>query len=598
MFYTDIIYLLLALVFFGSWPSEGLYLSPLEILLLWCLKELVFVGLAVVFLRKTVTPASFLRRQSYLKIIAFLFFAIDVFALDFPALVGLFLPTGWPFLRDFLGLLLFLQYLIVLWTVSAFYETRASLTKISTFQYVMAHLRLLLPFLVPWLLVNALLEGTLNFWGQDLFAPYQEQIELFYILVFVLSLVVMVPPISVRVWQCIPLPESHLRNLIQDYLESQGTRVREILLWGAFEGRLITAGVIGLFRRFRYLLLTPGLLAALEEPEVLSVVAHEVGHLKRRHMWWLLLFFLSFAVLTYALLPLIYLAFWAYFPLTGDLLTFDLSYVPEIVLSIFMLVLIFFYFRILFGIYLRNFERQADLYCLESLGTAEGLIRSLQKIAALSGRTERLPSWHHGSIAERIEFLRAATANPVLIKRHHFKVRLLLVSYLAIVFILTLWAWYAPRQRLERAANLNYWKAEVLERVKIFPNVDDLLLLAEIALEQGREVEAIGYYEKARKLAPRNPQVLNNLAWLLIKTKERAFYDPKRAVHLAIKAVMASPLATYLDTLAEGWFVLGDTNRACLYETLALSRARDAPDFYPRLEFYRQQKERFCRVTR
>ncbi len=598
MFYTDIIYLLLALVLFGSWPAEELLLRPVEILLLWLIKEGLFIGLVAFYLRKAKAPADFLRRQAHLKVLAFFFFATDVFALDFPGLLAHFLPTSWPFLQDSLGLLLFLQYLVLLWTVSAFYETREPLARVSVTSYVLAHLRMLLPFLLPWFLVNLLLEGGLSLWGQEFLSRYQDQVELLYIVVFVLSLVIMVPPLSVKVWQCKPLPSSNLRRIIEEYLHAQRTKVQEILIWGAFEGRLLTAGVIGIFRRFRYLLITPGLLAALEEPEVLSVVAHEVGHLKRHHMWWLLIFFLSFSVLVYAAFPPVYLGILAYFPWPALLLKLDASYVPEIVLSILMLLLVFFYFRVLFGLYLRNFERQADLYCLESLGTAEGLIRSLQKIAVLTGRTERLPSWHHGSIAERIQFLRAATLNPRLIKAHHRKVRLLLTVYLVIVLGLTLLAWQVPRSKLERLANLNYWKAELLERAQYFPKAETFDLLAEVALEQGREEEALAYYEKALSLAPDDPKILNNLAWLLVSNKYPRLRNPQRAKVLALKAVEKEPLAIYLDTLAEAFFVLGDRDRACMYETLALTRAKEAPDFYDQLAFYRQQKERFCRAAR
>jgi Flp pilus assembly protein TadD len=53
---------------------------------------------------------------------------------------------------------------------------------------------------------------------------------------------------------------------------------------------------------------------------------------------------------------------------------------------------------------------------------------------------------------------------------------------------------------------------------------------AQAYLSFGREAQAAGAYEKALKLAPSNPMVLNNMAWLVQKT------DPKRALELAEKA--------------------------------------------------------------
>ncbi len=597
MFYTDIIYLLLAIILFSSWPSGEIYLRPSEILLAWLAKDLLFVFSAAFVLRRARTSAQFLRAQSGLKILAFGFFALDIFFLDLPSLFKDLFPHL-SMLRDFLGLLVFIQYLILLWTVSAFYEKRGPLVKISVPAYVMAHLRLLFPFLVPWFLVNLSLEGLLSFLGQDLWTRYGTQIEFLYFIAFIVALVIMVPPISIWVWQCTPLPKSNLRRLIRRYLEQEKTWVREILLWGAFGGRLLTAGVIGLFRPFRYLLLTPALLAALEEPEVLSVVAHEVGHLKRRHMFWLLVFFIGFALLVYTAFPLIYLSFLAYFPKLGFLISASETYGPEIITSISLIIFVLIYFRLLFGLYLRHFERQADLYCLESLGTAAGLIRALKKVAALSGHTERLPSWHHYSIAERIDFLEAASKNPALIKRHHRRVKILLISYLLAVALLTLFLHKAPRERLEQLANYNLLRGQLLLETAYEPDSETYRLLGDISMERGREAEAIRYYEEALKLDPENATVLNNLAWLLVTAKDKRLHDPWRALSLARKATEKEPLAIYLDTLAEAWFAVGNANRACIYASLAYSRAKEAPDYYPRVSYYREQRERFCRAAR
>jgi tetratricopeptide (TPR) repeat protein len=315
-------------------------------------------------------------------------------------------------------------------------------------------------------------------------------------------------------------------------------------------------------------------------------------------MWWLLVFFLSFSLLVYAAFPPTYLALLAYFPKPDLLINAGTSYLPDVFLSLFLILLVLLYFRLLFGLYLRNFERQADLYSLESLGTAEGLIRSLKKVAALSGQSERLPSWHHGSIAERITFLRQAMLNPSLVKKHHRRVRWLLAVYLLIVCGLTLLAWQIPKDRLRRQASLTLWKGELLREARNFSDPEIFTLLAEIATEEGREAEAIRYYEKALSLDPQNAKLLNNLAWLLVTAKDLSLRAPERALVLARQAVAREPLAIYLDTLAEAWFAVGNPDRACLYETLAWSRAQDAPDFYPQGAFYQKQRERFCRALR
>jgi putative PEP-CTERM system TPR-repeat lipoprotein len=65
----------------------------------------------------------------------------------------------------------------------------------------------------------------------------------------------------------------------------------------------------------------------------------------------------------------------------------------------------------------------------------------------------------------------------------------------------------------------------------------------------GREAQAAEAYEKALKLAPSNPMVLNNVAWSVQKT------DPKRALELAEKAHALKPGdAGITDTL--GWLLV------------------------------------------
>jgi len=72
---------------------------------------------------------------------------------------------------------------------------------------------------------------------------------------------------------------------------------------------------------------------------------------------------------------------------------------------------------------------------------------------------------------------------------------------------------------------------------------------AQAYLSFGRETQAAEAYEKALKLAPSNPMVLNNVAWLVQKT------DPKRALELAEKANALKPGdAGITDTL--GWLLL------------------------------------------
>ncbi|AEH44455.1 Tetratricopeptide TPR_1 repeat-containing protein [Thermodesulfatator indicus DSM 15286] len=590
MLYTDAIYLILAILLFSSWPAEATLPLP-EIFLAWFIKEISLLLLAVYKFKRARTARDFISAQTFLKFLAFGCFALDVIILEIPA----FIPQEKSFLKDLVGVILFLHYLILVWAVAAFYEKRSPLANISVPAYVLSHLKLLFPFLLPWFLVNALfslLEGRLPF-NQGIYG------ELFYFVCFLGAIILLMPPLAVKTWECKPFPVSNIRRIIEDYISRERARLGGIYLWETFRGKLLTAGVIGVVPRFRYLLISRGLLATLEEAEVLSVVAHEIGHIKRHHMFWLLTFFVLFSLIIYfAFIPL-YLVFLAYFP-RPDLLVLwggENLLLPEALLTIGLAVSVVLYFRFLLGFFLRNFERQADLYCLESLGTAQGLVRAFKKIAAISGHTEDVPSWHHFSIRQRIEFLEAAESDPTLISRHHRKVKLCLVSYLFLAVLLIGLFNRLPAEHLEKRARLNLYYGELLEEARVFGNPEVLALLGHVAYELGREKEALNWYEKALTLKE-DPEILNNMAWILATTKDKALKDPKKALSLAQKATAQKLTAIHLDTLAEAWFANGNPQRACLYATLAARRAELAPDFYENLRYYRQQKEKFCHAER
>ena len=587
MLYTDAIYLILALILFSGWPAENTSLR--EVFPLFLLKEGVFVFIVYFRFRRTRSVKDFLRTQALLKFLAFLFFALDVIFLGIP---GLF--RDFSFFRDLAGLFLFLHYLFILWLTAAFYEKRNTFIKLSPSSYVWSNFKFLFPFLIPWGLVNLIfsLEGR--------FLPLKGLSgEFVYLGIFLGTLILFMAPLAVKFWDCHPLPESNLRHQIEAYLKCQRTKIREILLWESFSGRLLTAGVIGVLPPFRYLLLATGLLAALEEAEILSVVAHEVGHLRKRHLLWLLLFFVLFSLLVYLAFYPAFLAFLAYFPFP-ELLAFlptERFFLPEALFTLGLVLAVVLYFRFLLGFFLRNFERQADLYCLESLGTAKGLIRAFQKIAALSGHTEDLPSWHHFSIRERISFLQAAEKDPALIKNHHRKVRLWLSFYLFVSALLGVFFWNVPQEELEERAKLHIFYGMLKHDFRLFPELKTMEELGNLAYELGKEKEALLWYKKV--LEGRSlPEVKNNMAWILITARDKSLRDYHAGLLLARAATAEKLLATHLDTLAEAWFANGNPDRACIYASLALERALKAPDFYPNPDYYRSQKEKFCHATR
>ncbi|MDQ7013173.1 MAG: M48 family metallopeptidase [Planctomycetota bacterium] len=96
-------------------------------------------------------------------------------------------------------------------------------------------------------------------------------------------------PLALRVlWDTVPLGPGGLRDGLSGMCKRYGVRVRNILVWRT-HGAMINGAVVGLLPRLRYIVLTDALLESLPGAQVEAVAAHELAHVKHRHMPWLAL---------------------------------------------------------------------------------------------------------------------------------------------------------------------------------------------------------------------------------------------------------------------------------------------------------------------
>ncbi len=571
MFYDEIIYLFLALILWEGWPKAPVL--PLGLLgFLFLAKDLLWLLFLHRYLSGARDSLSFTLRQQKLPRLALIFFFLDI------ALLGL--PQRLP--GDLWALLFYLHYLLPAWYLVGRYEKRAYLEGLPPGKYLLSQVRLFLPALLPWFLALAGFEVLEALWpGLPDYVLWPAILGL---------LVLLFPYLAVRIWPTRPFPASHLRHRIEDYLRTQGIRVGEIFLWLPFGGRVLTAGILGAFPPFRYLLISPALLAALEEDEVLSVVAHEAGHVKRHHLLWLFLFLAVFVVLIYGMLEPFWFLFLALFPRPEWLLNqeFRPQLWPEIVLALSLAAAVILYFRYFVGYFLRNFERQADLYALESLGSARGIISSLEKIAALSG-LRQAPSWHHYSLAERIAFLYEASRHPELIRRHHQNLRRLKFLFLATAIFLFSGSALLNRGSLQKKALANLVRG-VETRAENNPAL--LRALGDYLLSHHQEKLAVEVYSRALHKAPEDPWLLNNLAWVLLTARDPEVRNPGLALKLARRAARHLGAPEILDTLAEAYFQNRKPEEACFWASEALERARSRAK--KNLSYYQKRQRKFC----
>ncbi len=586
--YNNLIYLLVVILILttGSIPDQPQISWPAA-LLLFCAQIALFNQLARYLFRRNPdnTAARYFSVEQQLSILAIVFLAVDIFLLEGRYYLNqLPLAEKLPVLAHLAGIFLFFGYLCLIWLAARPSYQRIFARTLSARSFIAANLKINLAILLPWLIISILFDllqlAPFPRLQEFLASPWGEPL---LVLLSLFGLIFFLPLAIVRLWGCTPLPPGPTRQRIETFCRGQRLQFTDILLWPLFEGRMLTAGVMGLSRRFRYLLVTPALLEATTPEEMEAVMAHELGHVKRFHLQLYLFLLLGFGLLTQVsgapilLLLLSSDLFYQLITLTGKSPDTILALASACIIFALMLA----YFRIIFGFFMRNFERQADLHALSAMGYASPLIRVFEKIALLSGNIRDLPSWHHFGLGQRIDFLRRCEENPDKIPRHHRKVRLALFLYTLIMLTGALVAWRMPPDLLGEAPKARF--AEALIRQKIREQPDNglwLQLLGDLQYSLNQEQAAYNSYEQALLLTPTNTEALNNLAWLLLTAQEPTLRDPERGLLLAQQAAAETRTPHVLDTLAMAYWANGDRTTALALEEEAQARTRTHKDFY------------------
>ena len=188
-----------------------------------------------------------------------------------------------------------------------------------------------------------------------------------------------------------------LRRRLEEMAANLDFECRDILYWPT-RRPVLNAAIVGVLPRFRYVILTEELCKRLTLDEICSVFAHEVGHGKRNHPVFYVLF--SFAYLA-LLVPLGEFVGGLVVEGTEGVLAADLGALALVYLPGFAL-----YWVVVFGALSRRFELEADVYGVDATGDPGLFILTLEKVARLGriDRKNRAP--RHFSIAGRTDFLR------------------------------------------------------------------------------------------------------------------------------------------------------------------------------------------------
>jgi len=524
-------------------------------------------------------------RISRLSVSALILFAVNIYGFKLTLMfsdIKFFdlLPTFKAVF--FIGL--YLLYLVMIWNAAYPVQNRYFAGNVSKKEYILSNISFSLPALLPWFCLSVAAD-LLNLLPWKPFKDFLESPagEIGYISLFLLVIAVFGPVLIRRIWNCKPLEQGYIRSRIETVCKKAGLKYCDILKWELFGGNMMTAGIMGFVGRFRYLLVTPALMNILSDEELDAVMLHEIGHVRKYHMVFYLLFFAGFMacnlVFFEPVMLLIYLLEPVYkgFAWAG----IEKATAHPILISMTLIGSFILYFRFIFGFFMRNFERQADLHVYEFSHDASSLISTFHKIASYSRQSMDKPNWHHFSIGERIRFLERCEDHPALIKSHHSKIKNMIAAYL-IGIVLLFSAGYSISAGAAKE-DFDHFIAEkiLFQHMAVDPAHSALYtLVGDYYYARRNYARAIDSYENVLRVDPVNIHALNNLSWLFSTCPEEGFRNKEKALNYAEKALAQKREAYILDTYAEALAADNDIKGAMAAALEALTRSEEKKEYY------------------
>jgi Zn-dependent protease with chaperone function len=600
--FSNFIYFIIALLIYTTYqPAETPLFSYFERLFL-------FLFLSIIFVCFTWYEFGRLKKKSAIRfddsdykfnalmarysVMAILLFAFEIYGLQLPAFFfDIQIFASLSTITALIFIMLFMLYLIIIWLASYEFYQKKYLAGITRRSYILSNISFAAPVILPWLLLSAILD-IINLLPFD--APRQILStvagESVFFLMFLFIVAYTGPALIPKIWGCRPLDPGYFRSRIERLCKKADIEFTDILYWPIFGGRMITAGIMGITKRFRYILVTDALLRMLEPEELDMVISHEIGHVKKKHLLFYLLFFAGYMLIVYTVMDLIIMsALYSefIFNLTGSYSSGQ-GAIPSIIFSFIMVFIFVIYFRYLFGYFMRNFERQADTYAYTLFNNAAPLISTFKKIALSSGQSPDKPCWHHFSITKRIKFLEKCEIDRSWIQRHERKIKKSVAVYVVAMLFIGGIGYQLNFGWAGRLLEKHFAEKIIEQEIRNNPDNPDLYkMMGDLFYEHMEYSKAVAFYEKSLSLDPDNPETLNNLAWVLVTCDDKMLFDPARSIRLAQRAAVLEKSSHILDTLAESYYAAGMYAEAVKTgrEALKLVKTNKA--------YYKKQLEKF-----
>jgi STE24 endopeptidase len=197
------------------------------------------------------------------------------------------------------------------------------------------------------------------------------------LLAFQLLMTVLAPVLILPLFnKFTPLPEGSLRERLLDLAKRTVFRAGSIqVMDGSKRSRHSNAFFIG-FGRFRKIVLFDTLIEQLAEAELEAVLAHEIGHFKKKHIPKLLLFSAVSSLAGFYLVSVLAQQAWFYRAFGFE----PGSIVPALLLFGLLAGVVTFWLSPLMHWWSRRYEYQADAYAKAVMKEAHSLIGALRKL--------------------------------------------------------------------------------------------------------------------------------------------------------------------------------------------------------------------------
>ncbi|WP_315119123.1 M48 family metallopeptidase [uncultured Clostridium sp.] len=224
----------------------------------------------------------------------------------------------------------------------------------------------------------------------------QKYIKILTPMVVYLLLSFIMPLFSKYMLKAKPFEEGDLKDDLTAFVEKSGVKKFKLYLWATKDNKHANALVSGLLTK--EIFMSDYLLENFSSEEAKGILAHEIGHIKKHHLW----------IRTALILGLFILA-----PVLGDLLNFiedNFFEIPFWLGLLIIAVVMIGYFVFLKYFISRTQEKEADAFALEMEVEPIVYISALYKLAKLNNSVmkfnkldEKLQT--HPSIARRIKYI-------------------------------------------------------------------------------------------------------------------------------------------------------------------------------------------------